>query len=45
MSVHTRLTELLGLEHPIVLGGMGGGATCQAWSARSRMPEAWVCSG
>ena len=27
MSLHTRLTELLGLEHPIVLGGMGGGAT------------------
>ncbi|HKF76457.1 MAG TPA: nitronate monooxygenase family protein [Candidatus Dormibacteraeota bacterium] len=27
MSLATRLTELFGLEHPIVLGGMGGGAT------------------
>ncbi|MBV9542937.1 MAG: nitronate monooxygenase [Chloroflexi bacterium] len=25
--LRTRLTELLGIEHPVVLGGMGGGAT------------------
>ena len=27
MTLHTRVTELLGIEHPIVLGGMGSGAT------------------
>jgi NAD(P)H-dependent flavin oxidoreductase YrpB (nitropropane dioxygenase family) len=27
MTLHTRVTELLGIEHPIVMGGMGGGAT------------------
>src|SRR5215467_5623385 len=27
MSLHTRLTQLLRIEHPIILGGMGGGAT------------------
>lgn len=27
MSLRTRCTELLGIEHPIVLGGMGSGAT------------------
>ncbi len=27
MSLHTRLTELLGIEHPVVMGGMGSGAT------------------
>ncbi len=27
MRLHTRLTRLLGTEHPIILGGMGGGAT------------------
>lgn len=27
MSMRTRLTDLLGIEHPIVLGGMGSGAT------------------
>ena len=25
--IHTRLSDLLGIRHPIVLGGMGGGAT------------------
>src|SRR6184192_700886 len=27
MALRTRLTELLGIEQPIVLGGMGRGAT------------------
>src|SRR5437879_703525 len=27
MAIRTRLTELLGIEHPVVLGGMGRGAT------------------
>jgi NAD(P)H-dependent flavin oxidoreductase YrpB (nitropropane dioxygenase family) len=27
MALRTRLTELLGIEHPVVLGGMGRGAT------------------
>jgi NAD(P)H-dependent flavin oxidoreductase YrpB (nitropropane dioxygenase family) len=27
MTLHTRVTELLGIEHPIVMGGMGSGAT------------------
>jgi NAD(P)H-dependent flavin oxidoreductase YrpB (nitropropane dioxygenase family) len=27
MALRTRVTELLGIEHPIVLGGMGRGAT------------------
>jgi NAD(P)H-dependent flavin oxidoreductase YrpB (nitropropane dioxygenase family) len=27
MALRTRITELLGIEHPVVLGGMGGGAT------------------
>ena len=25
--LHTRICDLLGIEHPIVLGGMGGGHT------------------
>ncbi len=27
MALRTRLTDLLGLEHPVILGGMGRGAT------------------
>ncbi|HZV48694.1 MAG TPA: nitronate monooxygenase [Candidatus Dormibacteraeota bacterium] len=27
MSLRTRLTERLGIEHPVILGGMGSGAT------------------
>jgi NAD(P)H-dependent flavin oxidoreductase YrpB (nitropropane dioxygenase family) len=27
MALHTRLTELLHIEHPVILGGMGRGAT------------------
>src|SRR5207244_7376606 len=27
MALRTRLTEVLGIEHPVVLGGMGRGAT------------------
>lgn len=27
MALRTRLTELLGIEHPVILGGMGRGAT------------------
>jgi NAD(P)H-dependent flavin oxidoreductase YrpB (nitropropane dioxygenase family) len=27
VALRTRLTELFGIEHPVVLGGMGGGAT------------------
>lgn len=30
MSLTTRLTERLGIEHPVILGGMGGGATVPA---------------
>ncbi len=33
MSLHTRLTELLGIEHPVVMGGMGSGATVPAMVA------------
>jgi NAD(P)H-dependent flavin oxidoreductase YrpB (nitropropane dioxygenase family) len=31
--VRTRLTELLGIPHPIILGGLGGGATVPAMVA------------
>ena len=24
MTIHTRLTEMLGVEHPVMLAGMGG---------------------
>lgn len=27
MPLHTRVTELLNIEHPVILGGMGSGAT------------------
>ena len=30
MTLHTRVTELLGIQHPVVLGGMGSGATGHA---------------
>ncbi|HKA49675.1 MAG TPA: nitronate monooxygenase [Candidatus Dormibacteraeota bacterium] len=30
MSLHTRVTRLLDIEHPVVMGGMGGGATVPA---------------
>ena len=27
MALRTKITELLGIEHPVVLGGMGSGGT------------------
>ena len=30
MSLHTRLTELVGIQHPVVMGGMGSGSTVPA---------------
>ncbi len=43
MALRTRITELLGIEHPIVQGGM------MWWGGRSlplpcRTPAAWGCS-
>ena len=41
-TIRTRATDLLGIDHPVVLGGMGGGATPRTWSPPSPMPAGWA---
>ena len=44
MALRTTVTELLGIDHPVVLGGMGSGATGHALVAAVSAPAAWARS-
>ena len=44
MAIRNRLTELLGIEHPIIQGGMAWTATAEFWQQRSVRQEGWASS-
>ena len=43
MSLHTPLCDLLGIDVPIVLAGMGGASTPALWSARASFSRTVGC--